>query len=118
MTESTTQSGISDNAAGALSYFTFIPAVIFLIMPPYNQSPYVRFHAWQSILLNVVSGAVWIVLSIMGRIPFLILIVFPIMMLFLLGFFILWLIVVLKAVNGQMFKIPILGGLAESQAGK
>ena len=34
-----------------------------------------------------------------------------------LGWFMLWLICVLKAVNGQRFKLPIIGDLAEKQAG-
>jgi len=48
-------SGLSDNAAGALAYFTFIPAIIFLIVAPFNTNSYVRFHSWQSILLNIVA---------------------------------------------------------------
>jgi uncharacterized membrane protein len=32
--------------------------------------------------------------------------------------FILWIVVVLKALNGQRIKLPIIGALAESQAGK
>lgn len=118
MTESTTESGLSDNGAGALSYITFIPAVIFLAMPPYNKSSYVRFHAWQSIFLTVACVLLFVVLAILGRIPFLGLIVLPVMFIADLGIFILWIIVVLKAVNGQKFKIPIIGGLAESQASK
>jgi len=122
MTESTTQSGLSDNGAGALAYITFIPAIIFLVMPPYNQSPYVRFHAWQSILFNVASVGLIIVLSIVGavlsHILFLGLLMLPIWGVVYLGLFILWIVVVMKAVNGQKFKIPIIGGLAESQASK
>jgi len=30
------QSGLSDNAAGGLAYITVIPAIIFLILEPYN----------------------------------------------------------------------------------
>ena len=122
MTESTTQSGLSDNGAGALAYITFIPAIIFLVMPPYNQSPYVRFHAWQSILFNVASVGLIIVLSIVGavlsHILFLGLLMLPVWGVVYLGLFILWIVVVMKAVNGQKFKIPIIGGLAESQASK
>ena len=33
-----------------------------------------------------------------------------------LGFFILWLIVLIKTFNGQMFKIPVIGDFAEKQA--
>ncbi len=114
----TAQSGLSDNAAGALSYLTIIPAILFLVMPPYNKSSYVRFHAWQSIFLAIGWIALFVVLAILGRIPFLGLVVFPLMLLIDLGMFILWLVVVLKALNGQKFSIPIIGALAEGQANK
>jgi uncharacterized membrane protein len=117
MTESA-QSGLSDNGVGALAYFTFIPAIIFLAMPPYSKSVYVRFHAWQSIFFNVACVCLFIVLAILVRIPFLGLLIFPIMLVADLGIFILWLVVVLKAVNGQKFMIPVIGALAESQAAK
>jgi uncharacterized membrane protein len=116
MTE-TTQTGISDNGAGALSYVTVIPAIIFLIMPPYNKSSYVRFHAWQSIFLTVAWIGLFIVLAILARIPFFGLFIFPVMLVVDLGMFIVWLIVVLKALNGNRLKLPIVGALAEKQAG-
>src|ERR1700677_5027146 len=115
MTEST-QTGISDNGAGALAYVTFIPAIVFLALPPYNKSSYVRFHSWQSIMLAVAWVAMLVVLAILMRIPFLGLIIFPLMVLLDLGMFILWLVVALKALNGRRFKIPIIGDLAETQA--
>jgi uncharacterized membrane protein len=118
MTDSTTPSGLSDNGAGALSYITFIPAVIFLAMPPYNKSTYIRFHAWQSIFFTIAWVLMIVVLAILGRIPFLGIISIPLVLACWLAMFILWLIVVLKAVNGQKFKILIIGGLAENQAGK
>jgi uncharacterized membrane protein len=59
----TTRSGISDNAASAIAYFTFIPAFLFLLLPPYKQSNYVRFHAWQSVLLDVTAFMVEIVVG-------------------------------------------------------
>jgi len=114
----TTQTGISDNGAGALAYVTFIPAIVFLVMPPYNKSSYVRFHSWQSIMLAVAWVAMLIVLAIFVRIPFLGLIIFPLMALIDLGMFVLWLVVVLKALNGQRFKIPIIGAMAETQSSK
>ena len=112
------QTGISDNGAGALAYITFIPAIIFLVMPPYNKSSYVRFHAWQSILFTVAAVALDIVLIILGRIPFFGLLMIPASLVVFLGVFILWIVVVMKAINGQKFMIPILGGIAESQANK
>ena len=39
------RSGMADNVAGMLAYVTFIPAIIFLVTAPYNQSRFVRFHS-------------------------------------------------------------------------
>ena len=38
-----------------IAYLTFIPAIIFLIVAPYNKNSYVRFHSWQSIFLGVAA---------------------------------------------------------------
>jgi uncharacterized membrane protein len=105
------QSGLSDNAAGALAYVTIIPAIIFLIVEPYNKNSYVRFHSWQSIFLGIAAFAIQIVLSV---IPIVGWIIIPF---FLLGFLVLWLIVLLKALKGQRFKLPVIGELAAKQAG-
>ena len=111
------QSGLSDNAAGGLAYVTFIPAIIFLIIEPFNKNSYVRFHSWQSIFLSIVWVAVDVVLHMIGRLPFiglLNLILWPVVGL---GFFILWLVVMISAFNGKSFKVPFIAGLAEKQAG-
>jgi uncharacterized membrane protein len=111
------QSGLSDNAAGGLAYVTFIPAIIFLIIEPFNKNPYVRFHSWQSIFLSIAWIAIDIVLHIIGSLPFIGLInlfLWPVVGLL---FFILWLIVMINAFNGKRFKVPFIGDLAEKQAG-
>jgi uncharacterized membrane protein len=110
-------SGITDNVAGMLAYVTFIPAIIFLVTPPYNQSRFVRFHSFQSIFFTVAVIAIQIILSILTFMPFLILITGPLHMLVALGALILWIILLLKANQGQMYKLPIIGDLAEKQAG-
>ena len=58
-----TRAGLSDNAAGAISYITFIPAFVFLFLAPYKESAYVRFHAWQSVLLCVLAFVMEIILG-------------------------------------------------------
>jgi uncharacterized membrane protein len=110
------QSGLSDSAACGLAYITFIPAIIFLATDPYKQSANVRFHSWQSIFLTLAYIVVRIGLMILGHIPFLFLLLIPVMMLIGLAFFVLWLIVMIKAFNGQRFKIPVIGDFAEKQA--
>lgn len=105
-----TSTGLSDNAAGALAYVTIIPAIIFLIVEPYNKNSYVRFHSWQSIFLGIAAIAIDIVLTI---IPIVGWILIPFVGL---GFLVLWIILLLKALKGQRFKLPFIGDLAEKQA--
>jgi len=116
-----TPTGLSDNGAGALAYFTIVPAIVFLVLPPYNASSYVRFHAWQSIFLNVAAIVVFVAFSILAMFGFIVgfhfYFLFLFRMLIWLGFFIVWLICVLKAVNGERYKLPVIGDLAAKQAG-
>jgi len=108
--EETAQSGLSENAAGALAYVTIIPAIIFLIVEPYYKNSYIRFHSWQSIFLNIVA----IVIGFINIIPILGQLIFLVGMLIL---FVAWIIVLLKALKGERFKLPLIGDLAERQAG-
>jgi uncharacterized membrane protein len=117
MPEDIPQTGLSDDAACGLAYLTFIPAIIFLVVPPYNQSAKVRFHSWQSIFLAVAWLAIWIVLMFVGSIPFLNLLDVVLFPLLGLGFLILWLVVMINAFNGKRINLPIIGPLAAKQAG-
>jgi uncharacterized membrane protein len=105
-----TQSGLSDNAAGALAYVTIIPSIIFLVIEPYNRNSWIRFHCWQNIFLCVACVVVDLVLAF---IPFVGWILIP---LFALGILAIWIIAVMKAYQGQKFMIPVIGPLAEKQA--
>jgi uncharacterized membrane protein len=107
----TAQSGLSDNAAGALAYVTIIPAIIFLIVEPYNKNSFIRFHSWQSIFLGIAFVAIHIVLGIIPLIGWLILLLLD------LGFLVLWIVVILKALKGERFQLPIIGKFAAQQAG-
>ena len=113
-------SGLSDNAAGAIAYITPIPAIIFLILEPFNKNRFIRFHAWQSILLCVASIVVNVVLGILlsllwAIVPFLHLFIWPLIQLF---WFIIWLVCIFKAWSMQEYKLPIIGAIAEQQANK
>ena len=117
MSEQTVQTGLSDNAASGLAYVTFIPAIVFLVTSPYNQNRTIRFHCWQSIFLFVACIAVDIALGLLLHIPFLGFMTLLLWPLVGLAFFILWILCLIKAFNGQTFKLPIIGDLAEKQAG-
>jgi uncharacterized membrane protein len=111
-----TAGGLSDNIAGMLAYFTFIPAIIFLVLEPYNRSRFIRFHAFQSIFFAVAWTALWIVLNIVAHVPlfgWLTILIWPLVGL---AGFVIWIVLLLKANQGQMWKLPVVGDMAEKQA--
>lgn len=110
MPDETAATGLSDNAASGLAYFTLIPAIIFLVVAPYNQKAEIRFHCWQSIFLGI-----FIVIDVvLTMIPFVGWIILPLFGLLIL---IVWILCIMKAFNGQRFKIPVIGDFAAKQAG-
>ena len=115
--------GLTPNSAAAIAYITFIPAVLFLILEPYNKTPFVRFHSFQSIGLAVVWFALWIVVLMLSMfvafIPGvrLMLFLFPVVhFAIFVCFFILWLIAIIKASKGEWYKLPIIGDFALKQS--
>lgn len=111
----------SDNVNGMLAYITIIPAIIFLVAEPYNKSRFVRFHAWQNILLHAAAFVFWIGLFILSFVLAFIpilghLLAFLLWAGLMVGFFVAWIIALLKANGGQMYKLPLIGDIAEKQA--
>ena len=117
------QSGLKENVASALSYlFGWITGIIFLLI---DKRPLVRFHAAQSIvvfgglhLIRIALGIVWgggwffgggggwasfgigfVAFSFLGLVGF-----------------VLWIVLIIKAAQGERFKLPIAGDIAESFA--
>lgn len=108
--------GMTDNVAGMLAYVTIIPAIVFLLVSPYNRNRFIRFHAWQCIFLAIAWTVLWMALSIFVHIPvlgWLSVLIWPLVGL---GGFILWIVLLLKANQGQMYKLPFIGDMAEKQA--
>jgi uncharacterized membrane protein len=105
------------NVAAMLCYpFSLITGLIFLILTPYNRDRFIRFNAWQSILfgvaiaiLNIAMGLLPWPLSMIARLYF------SLMPLAVLGG-IAWLMY--KAYQYELFKLPIIGDLAENLASK
>lgn len=118
-TSSVNVSGLSDNAAGGLSYITIIPAILFLIAEPYKRSSYVRFHAWQSIFLYVAWAVVHILVQVVQNlVPTVVFLTLTLWQLVDLAFFVVLVIVFISAFNGKRIVLPIVGGLAEKQANR
>ena len=104
--------GLSENMAAALSYITFIPAILFLVLEPYNRSKFIRFNAIQCIAFSVVAFALHTVLFFIPIIGWII------SALLSLAFLVLWIICILKASKGEWYKLPFIGDFAMQQAGK
>jgi uncharacterized membrane protein len=108
--------GLTDNVASALCYaLGLITGILFLVLAPYNQNPKIRFHAFQSIFMHVAVIGIWVVFLILSAVSGgLLIFVMPLVWL---GFFILWLILIIKAYQDQKLVLPVIGPLAEKQAG-
>jgi uncharacterized membrane protein len=120
---SSTAGGLSPNIAGMLAYFTIIPAIIFLVLEPYNKDRYIRFHAFQSLFFHIAWIAAWIAMiflgMILGMVPVIGLVIHLLIDLALfIGGFVVWVILVIKAYGNQKFQLPVIGKMAEEQAAK
>jgi uncharacterized membrane protein len=110
--------GLSDNSIGALAYFTPVPAIFFLAIRRYNKRPYVRFHAWQSLVFSAFVAIFSYVLDFL--LPYSIFlgprVLFGLIWLFWLLIFLIWLWCVVGALNGKRCKLPVIGAWADEQA--
>jgi len=113
---------MTDNMAGALCYlFGFITGILFLVLAPYNQNRNIKFHAFQSIFMNLAWIVCWIAATIISIVFHAIPILGTMISILIhtavgLGFFILWLYMMFKTYNGEKIVLPVIGPLAEKQA--
>ena len=111
-----------EKIAGALAYFTFIPAVVLLSVQPYNKNRFVRFHALQCLWCCAAGIALGIALKFVSLVLFIIPALGPLLVMLIaavifLGIFFIWVVLLVKALRGEAFKLPWIGDLAERQAG-
>jgi uncharacterized membrane protein len=113
-----------DRLTAALAYvtfiFAFIPvlAIVFVLIEPLKRNRFVRFHSFQSIFFSVAT----ILAAIFLRILYPLLALIPVvgyllawlsMAVAFLGWGILWLVLLVKALQGETFRLPGIGSLAE-----
>jgi uncharacterized membrane protein len=116
-----TVGALPKSLAGALAYFTVIPAVMFLLIEPYSKNRFVRFHSYQCIAMSLVALVVGALLRVVGFVVFFIprlgpLLVWLVSGIIMLAFFAVWVVLVVKALQGEMFKLPVVGEFADRQA--
>ena len=102
---------LQSNIAGLLCYVAlWVTGIIFLVIE--KKSTFVKFHALQSIITFAVLNVAYFILfwiPIIGGVLGWLIVT--------LGF-ILWIILLIQAGSGKMWKVPLVGDWAEKQASK
>jgi uncharacterized membrane protein len=111
--------GLEENVAGLLCYVLgWITGLIFLLI---DKRPFVRFHAVQSIGLNIGIVVVYLAVAFafallhVLHLGFFALALYPLLGLVI---FALWIFMMYKAYQHEKFMLPIIGNIAEGVAGK
>jgi len=113
--------GLAPNIASLLCYICSpITGIIFLLIEKENKD--VRFHAWQSLVFGVSYIVIIILLEILAFIMGMIASVLGIIIGFfipivMLAAFILWIVCLVKAYQGERWKIPVIGEFSAKKAG-
>ncbi len=101
----------NQNLLGALAYLLgFITGIILLLVEKENK--FVRFHAMQS---TIVFLGIFVAQFILGVIP---VIGALLGMLLSIASLILWLVLMIKAFQGELYKLPYIGKIADEQLAK
>ena len=100
--------GLEPNVAGLLCYlFGWVSGLIFFLI---EKDGYVRFHAMQSIIFSAAVCVLSIIFGILFMVPFVGWILFTILWI---GTLIIWILLMVKAYQGERWKLPVIGDLAE-----
>jgi uncharacterized membrane protein len=114
---------LAANVAGALAYVLgFITGILFLVLEPYKNNRFIRFHAMQSILFSaavVAFSILWVILwGILFDISIsLALVAVPLRLLISLAIFAYWLFLMYQAYSQREYRIPFIGDIAAKQVG-
>lgn len=102
--------GLQANVAALLAYtLGLVTGLVFFLIE--KDSRFVKFHAMQSIALSLV---LFIASLILGFVPYIGIAAGALLNL---AGLIIWVICMVKAYQGDWFKLPVLGDFAEKQAG-
>jgi uncharacterized membrane protein len=101
----------AERAAAAAAYLPFVPSAVILFLPAFRNNRFVRFHAWQSILLWGVFFVLTIVALLLSNVAAaIVFLLFGILAA--LAMLFLWVVLTLKAWEGERFELPLFGELA------
>ena len=111
-----TSTGLEPNLAATLSYVCgWLTGLIFFLMEKDNN--FVRFHALQSIIVSAGFTVICIAIGIFGHFPVIgwlfTLVAYPLIGL---GWLVSWILLMIKAFQGERFHYPIAGDIAEKHS--
>jgi uncharacterized membrane protein len=105
--------GLPENTAAALCYLLgLVTGILFLVLEPYSKNKLIRFHAFQSIFLNVAAIIFWWVIKIVLPWDFF----WRLSSLLDLAFFALFIYMLIQTLQGKKVVLPVIGELAAKQA--
>jgi uncharacterized membrane protein len=114
-----TNLGLAPNVAGLLCYVPCCIGLVFAVVAAIveKQSRFVRFHAFQSLLLHGVFVVVMVGFSVLGMVlgavsGILGMILFPVQMLVGIALFAVTILLMIKANSGEEFELPVVGPMA------
>ena len=106
---------------GAIAYFLLVPAIALLLIAGAKRNLWVRFHAWQSLLVaagTIVSAIVTrLLVQVLAILPFGILLGWLLAGVVSLAIVFLWIAIVVKAALGDAYELPFIGRWARVLAG-
>jgi uncharacterized membrane protein len=109
--EAESSTGLSANVAGLLCYVAgWVTGIVFVVLE--KKSVFVKFHAWQSIMTFGVLTVAYLILFWIPFVGWILSILIGILM------FVLWIILIIQAGSGKMWKVPWAGDWAEKQISK
>ncbi len=104
-----TSTGFDANVAAALSYsLGWVTGIVFLFAEPAN--PFVRFHAMQSTIVFLALSVLTVILQVIPILGMLIAVFLVIP-----ASAVLWLVLMFKAYQGERFRLPIAGDMADQR---
>lgn len=109
-----TGAGLNQNLASALSYIPIV-GLVFLLIEPYSRNSTVRFHAFQSLFLCVVSIVVQVLFAILSGIMYMAL-WGTLSSLVSLAIFVIAVVAAVKAFQGSTLEVPVIADYAHRYA--
>lgn len=105
-----TSIGLEENVVGLLCYLlTWVTGLIFLLLEKENR--FVRFHAMQSLVTFL---SLMVVVWILSAIAMFVWVLEPLVWIVNLVILVFWIVGMVKAYQGEMYKFPVFGNIAES----